>query len=283
MKGIVLLPLVLLVFYFIGCMLTIANYVAFVRYNGALYGVDLLRAYLAFAIIGTISYALFSGVAWLWAHKYCQTDRDRIQKIAVGVIIIFLFHDLPIFIMEWHMILSHGWRNPFQGFVYVCQWISFLLSFILSWLGYTYVASGYLHRSTSGYAGSALHTGQEQLAVLPPMSQREFAEKHLGAPLLPNANVHAGGGVQWRTPPYEVHQGRDTIPVDRRGLPALHFRDDDHDADAAADVPLVRGRSTEGLQWASEPQPYRQPSREKEYPQRHHGPGAVVVERQVWI
>src|SRR4051812_45442708 len=107
-------PMVLIIIYFFGTMLTIANYVAYIRYNEAIYGGDLLRTYLAFTILGTIVYAGVSAVMWMWAAKYVTTPHQRIQKMAIGMFAIFLFHDLPIFSMEWSNILCCGWRNPFQ-------------------------------------------------------------------------------------------------------------------------------------------------------------------------
>lgn len=200
-------PVVLIVLYFIGTMITIANYVAYVRYNAAVYGEDLLRTYLAFTIIGTAAFALVSAVSWLWAAKYVSTPSQRLQKTAIGLFAIFLFHDLPIFSMEWHMILCCGWRNPFQGFCFVKQIMLFLLSFTFGWLSYAYVASGYMNK-LYGDPVPELKTGSEMVVVLPRAevgfgSSAGFGDRALASPLLPkspnvrSSTVDERGGLRW--------------------------------------------------------------------------------------
>lgn len=158
-------PIVLIVLYFIATMLTIANYVAYVRYHNDIYGADFVRTYLAFTILGTATYAIISGVCWTWAAKYVTTSEERFQKIAIGLISIFAIHDLPIFAMDWHMVLCCGWRNGFQGFCFVKQILFFMLSFTFGWTMYTYTAAGYAHKLYGEPA--ELKTGTEMIGILP--------------------------------------------------------------------------------------------------------------------
>lgn len=158
-------PIVLLIIYFCATMLSIANYVAYIRYNEDVYGGSLLRAYLAFTVLGTTTYAIFSGVMWTWAAKYVSTAEQRIAKISYGMFGIFLMHDLPIYIMEYHGILCCGWRNPFFGFVFVIHYITFIISFVFTWLTYAWRMAA-LMESMWG-TGPVLKTGREQIAVLP--------------------------------------------------------------------------------------------------------------------
>ena len=186
-------PIVLMVLYFVGTMITIANYVAYVRYNEAVYGADLVRAYLAFTIVGVSMYALLSAVCWLWAAKYVTTSSERLQKLAMGMLAIFVFHDLPIFSMEWHMILCCGWRNPFQGFCFVKQIMLFILSFSFGWLMYAYIAAGWLNAAYGD--PSELKTGGEMIVILPAAtvdrigyaSPAAFTDRSLASPLLPQS------------------------------------------------------------------------------------------------
>jgi hypothetical protein len=172
-------PLGLMVLYFLGVSLTIANYSGYFRFNDGIYGTSFTRAYLVFTVLGTCGYFLVCGPAWLWAAKYCNTTSERTLRLTVGMLAIFALHDLPLFIMEWHAILCCGWLNPFQGFVFVVQFIEFIVSFSFGWLSYTYVMSGFLQRSQdgSGYFGlmsnGGLKTGADNIHILPPLSSAQ--------------------------------------------------------------------------------------------------------------
>jgi hypothetical protein len=185
-------PLVLMGVYFVGCLLTIFNYVFYYRYEEAVYGASLRRAYLTFAILGGIVYALVSAVAWLWAAKYVTRSSDRFMKTAIGVVAIFVFHDMPCFIMEWHAILCCGWLNGFQGFVYIFTLLTCLFSFVFSWSAYTYIAAGWVQRTFGdgdGYSEEPqLKTGAVAVNILPPVSPGGMSSQYRGTAGLGSAD-----------------------------------------------------------------------------------------------
>ena len=187
-----LFPLVLLTVYLFGTGFTIGNYVGYFRFNKPVYGDDFVRAYLAFTIVGAGAYFLIAAVAWLWAAKYVSSIDSRIRKVTVGVIAIFLLHDLPIFSMELHAILNHGWRNGYQGFVFVAQLLQFLLSFTCGWLYFTWVTAGWCqYWYGNAHETYTLKTGSERLDILPPLSPYEReGEPVLRTPML-------GSGLRW--------------------------------------------------------------------------------------
>lgn len=165
-------PLALLILYFITCALTIGNYVGFFRVNSDVYGNGVTRAYLAFTIVGTANYVLISGVMWIWAAKYSHTTKDRTNKLSYGIYCMLLLKDLPLFIIEYHCILCCGWRQPYQGFVFIVQFITFILSFVFAWLNFVWRMSYILEK----YCGEGVHelkTGAEHLVILPPSSSVE--------------------------------------------------------------------------------------------------------------
>lgn len=186
-----LAPLVLMAFYFIGTSLTVANYVGYVRFNEDVYGTAFKRGYLVFTVLGMIAYYLICGPAWLWAAKYSTVYKDRVHRTAIGMFAIFLLHDMPLFVMEWHAILCCGWRNDLQGFVFIIQFMEWIISFCFGWLGYAYVMSGFLQRACGASFGvngeiassSGLKTGTELIHILPPLSAAS-------TPML----LHSGGG-----------------------------------------------------------------------------------------
>ena len=159
-------PLALLIVYFITCALTIGNYVGHFRVNTDEYGEGVVRAYLAFTILGTAAYVLLSGVMWIWAAKYSHTTQDRTNKLSYGVYIMLLLKDLPLFIIEYHAILCCGWLQPFQGFVFIIQFIMFIFAFVFAWLNFIWRAS-YVMEKYCGDGDHELKTGAENLVILP--------------------------------------------------------------------------------------------------------------------
>jgi hypothetical protein len=166
-----LYPMVLLTIYLFAIGFTIGNYTGYFRFNKDVYGDSFNRAYLAFTVLGAAAYFFFAGVAWLWAAKYVHSVESRLRKLTFGFIMIFLFHDLPCFSMELHAILTYGWRNGYQGFCFVLQIITFLLSFTNGWLYFTWTTAGWLQYWYGWpHESFGLKTGQEVLEILPPMS-----------------------------------------------------------------------------------------------------------------
>lgn len=234
-------PLAMIVLYFVGTALTIANYVGYIRYNKDTYGWDFDRAYLTFTIISTFVFYIAASPLWLWSAKYASDDKDRKVKFFLGTMVILLFHDFPFFVMELHAILCCGWRNPFQGFVFIIQTMEFMISFIIGWLGYTWVASGFLENSSlgtgQGYGGTvdayspygSPHGGSHEMRHLAPptptyvppsMLQRETSY----VPMRAGSAAPSGHGLK---------TGAETInilpPMSRQQSAARSQFDDDDD------------------------------------------------------
>lgn len=161
------LPYLLLTVYFVTCALSIANYVAYFRFENDTYGSDVPRAYIAFVVIGTIAYVLFSGVMWLWAAKYSETASIRGRRLSHGVWAIFVFKDLPLFIIEYHAVLCcGGFRNSFQGFVFVVQFICALCSFSYTWLSFIWRTASFCQfYFGGGLVEEGLKTGTEKVNI----------------------------------------------------------------------------------------------------------------------
>ena len=138
-------PLALMVVYFVGTMLTIANYVAYIRFNRLSFSKPILDAYLSFTVIGTVAYAFVSGTMWLWAARYALTEDERTIRVAWGLFTIAITHDCPCFTLELYMLLCCPWkRNPLQYVVFSVQTVTFFVSFTASWILYMWVGAAYL-------------------------------------------------------------------------------------------------------------------------------------------
>jgi hypothetical protein len=139
------LPMALLIFYFIVVMSSVGNFVFYVRFKRAVYGDVMVNVYLVFTIMGAVAYFLVSGVSWLSAAKYTVQHEERVRKLGIGAFAMAVFHDVPLFTVEWVLTLCCGFhRNWFFTLVFVLQCIAFAASFLCVWLLYAYVGASYL-------------------------------------------------------------------------------------------------------------------------------------------
>ncbi|EAN84877.1 hypothetical protein C3747_216g24 [Trypanosoma cruzi] len=137
-------PVVLMVLYLVAFVFSWANYGASFRPNLSLYGKDLVTAYLAFCIIGTLVYTLVSGALWLRASRYVVRSSHKVRFIIIGVGLLFFFKDFPLFLIESVTLRRYGWRNGFQGFCFIVQLCFFLFPFIVIWLAFIWFITSFL-------------------------------------------------------------------------------------------------------------------------------------------
>ncbi|RNF05795.1 hypothetical protein TraAM80_04328 [Trypanosoma rangeli] len=115
------LPVLLIGLYLVALCFSWVNYSTYFRLHLGLYGKGFVAAYLAFCIIGTLVYALFSSVMWLRAALYVFRSSHQAWIIITGVSAMFFSKDLPFFVLESTAVAQHGWRNGFQGFCFIVQ------------------------------------------------------------------------------------------------------------------------------------------------------------------
>lgn len=190
------MPYVLMVAYFIGCAFSIGNYVGYFRYNYSnMYNSGLPRAYIAFVVIGTATFILFSSVVWLWAAKYSAAPGLRAQRLQWGIWAIFVLKDLPLFVIELSAIMCCGWNSPYQGFVFVVQCIFALFSFSFTWLSFIWRCAGICQRYFGSFHEVTLKTGAEQVLIFstpePMNGEGSYARGYTGSPR------HDPVGITW--------------------------------------------------------------------------------------
>lgn len=168
LADVVSVPYALLVFYFAMCGFSIGNYVGYFRYHTELYGSSVPRAYLAFVVVGTGAYILFSSMMWLWAAKYSPSPDTRAQRLQWGIWVMFLLKDLPLFIVECHVMIFYGWDSGYQGFVFIMQCIAVLWSFAFTWLSFTWRTAEVLQMYFGSFSETTLKTGAEQVLIFTP-------------------------------------------------------------------------------------------------------------------
>jgi hypothetical protein len=166
LADIVSVPYFLMAAYFVGCAFSIGNYVGYFRYNyNDMYSDGVKRAYIAFVVIGTATFVLFSSVVWLWAAKYSAAPSLRAQRLQWGIWAIFVLKDFPLFVIELHAIMCCGWNSSYQGFVFVVQCIFATFSFSFTWLSFIWRMAGVLQQYFGSFHEVTLKTGAEQVLI----------------------------------------------------------------------------------------------------------------------
>lgn len=212
---VVTLPYLLVISYFLACGFSIGNYAGYVRFHTDVYGEETGKAYIAFVVIGTACYFLFSACMWVWAGKYSEGRSDKAQKLQWGIWAIFLLKDFPLFIIELSMIMCCGMNNGYQGFVFVIQCIFCFFSFSFTWLSFTWRAAGVFQLYYGNVSENGLKTGAERVLILgaqEPMNIEpvEDALLHESSPMSGRGSSgHWGGAL--RRPQGSPYDARDAV------------------------------------------------------------------------
>jgi len=143
-------PIIYLYWFLVLTGVTTANYVAWVRFYTAL-DTRLVRAYLAFTIISQLMYWFIAGPYFFYANKYPRGTKDRNNKVCIGLVTIFLFADVPMWILDVRIVFFYGWFHVLQGICFVLRTVSFVINANIVWFIYMWKLTKYLHlRSDDG-------------------------------------------------------------------------------------------------------------------------------------
>ncbi|ORC88640.1 uncharacterized protein TM35_000162780 [Trypanosoma theileri] len=141
------IPLMLLLWHFICCILSIVEYVIWIRKQSLLdVGGTLRGAHLAFDIIGIVGYSFGGAPLFVYAYKYGLSYSKRRTRLLLGMAVMFIVWSFPIFIIEFVILVSLGGRNyPLDGIVFILSIISSILDGFCIWFGYMRFAAHCIH------------------------------------------------------------------------------------------------------------------------------------------
>lgn len=137
-------PLACLIYHFILVIITLVNYVVFVRYQTM--DPMLRQAYLAFSIIGIVAYGACSAPLFVYAYKYGRTWSLRLGRLLIGIAVMFLLSSLPMLIIELVLLLSFdgNFRYPLDGICFILHLLAAGAGGCTSWFAYLRAAARYL-------------------------------------------------------------------------------------------------------------------------------------------
>uniref|UniRef100_A0A7S1IBJ2 Uncharacterized protein n=1 Tax=Eutreptiella gymnastica TaxID=73025 RepID=A0A7S1IBJ2_9EUGL len=106
------------------------HYSAFVRHEASIYGAS-SKLYLLFLILSIALFVVFSSMCFLWSTRQKVDRATKVRKMLLGITIMYLFSDLPIFIIEFLAAFHFGWHHLLQGVNFLLTGITWVLgSFI---------------------------------------------------------------------------------------------------------------------------------------------------------
>ncbi|KAJ9459283.1 hypothetical protein DIPPA_29910 [Diplonema papillatum] len=143
-------PIFCMSFWGLSILVTLINYVAYIRTGEAkdIYGSGIHGAYIAFIVLGMITYFGVSATLWLWASKYATTRQDRKFFTISGIAVLWFLNDLPLWAIDYRM-SNIGFEKAIQGASFVFNTLCFLGGGITVWLTYTYKVTTFLDTNYS--------------------------------------------------------------------------------------------------------------------------------------
>lgn len=137
-------PLACLLYHFVLAIITLMNYVVFVRFQDIVS--ELRQAYLAFSIIGIIAYVVCSAPLFVYAYKYGRTWSLRLGRLLIGIAVMFLFSSLPMLIIELVQLLYFGgkFKHPLDGICFILHLLAAGAGGCTSWFAYLRAVTRYL-------------------------------------------------------------------------------------------------------------------------------------------
>lgn len=163
------LPLALffLFWYLVDTMFSLINYVVWVRYNEDMLGINCVRSYLAFVIIGSIVYFSITGVFFLWSMKYHENKKDERNKLIAGVVFVYFFSDFPIFIIEFYIAYYWGYHHTIQALSFMLTIVSWAFGSATVWFSYMWRMARCLQLRSGGPLYSIPASAQDSTAMVP--------------------------------------------------------------------------------------------------------------------
>lgn len=118
---------------------SLANYIAWVRYNDVLLGTSPSpKIYLAFVVLSEVLLWGLGGPLLFYAAKYRKSQKDRNRMLFLAILAFAILSDVPLFGMDIAIQYFHGFQSVVQTVTLILRSISFFVSMTLTWLMYVH-------------------------------------------------------------------------------------------------------------------------------------------------
>ena len=125
----------------------LANYVAFARVNDTLLnGKPSAGLYLAMVIFAMLAFWLVGGPMLFYSIQYAKGQKKRLRWLSLGLVIMYVVTDIPLWICDMSIVYFYGWMVPVQTITWVLRSFSFLFQTVIVWHIYLHRMSKLLHQ-----------------------------------------------------------------------------------------------------------------------------------------
>jgi hypothetical protein len=147
--------LLLLHWHFFQMLVAGFNWRFFVSKEESLLGAATPSLHLAFCVFGLLVFALFASVLIYWPYRYgsFMLDKNKRNRLMIGSALVYFFHVLPLWVIEFDILWSYGWMSEVQGVSFCFLSVSWIIETLGVWYAYIWHMSGYMNKNHGAVIG----------------------------------------------------------------------------------------------------------------------------------
>ena len=121
------------------------NWLLFTSNETSLLGATLPQAQIAFNAIGSFSFLIIASVLMFWPYRFgsFMLPKSRRNRLLLGTAIVYTFHVLPCWVIEFSIVWNYGWFAIIQAVSFIYLTSLFILESITVWIAYIWHLSGF--------------------------------------------------------------------------------------------------------------------------------------------
>lgn len=136
-----------MLWYAVVCHWNLANHVAWVRFNDTLLdGKPPPQLYLTFVVVGEVTYFIFGAILLFRSAKYAKTEKERWRYLSAGIVVMYLFTDVPMFLLDMTIVFFYGWIAVVQSTAWTLRTMSFMANTVVAWHIYLHRMTKFIHQ-----------------------------------------------------------------------------------------------------------------------------------------
>ncbi|KAG5492036.1 hypothetical protein GH5_00939 [Leishmania sp. Ghana 2012 LV757] len=119
--------------HFLHSLFSVVNFLSWVRTPESQLMQSVRNAYLVLTILCCLFYFLGASVFYMWAWRFPEPEEMAKRRCVYGIGINLFLCDIPIFVVETHIVWRRRFPAAIMGFTYVLTCISFTYSLLRVW------------------------------------------------------------------------------------------------------------------------------------------------------
>lgn len=140
-------PLCCLLWHFIVTIITLVDYIVYVRRSNRL-SQTVINTHLAFSIIGLAAYGLAAAPLFVDGYKYGKSKKERTNRLLAGMAVMLVMSSFPMVVVELIVFITFSFPMslPLRAIVFVLHALGCIVGGSVTWMAYLRATAGFLHR-----------------------------------------------------------------------------------------------------------------------------------------